>query len=497
MSFGKLNTLIEKINIFLKDELLKYEVINFKILNKLKNEVLNIYSKDMTNLKLNNKLHSSLINEIFSRLFIPYYKYNDKIIYDNGINCFRDFEFLYDDIKTPNTYSKLEKHFNKLKKLPQPEQRTQEWFNYRYNRITASDTAAAIDMNPYEPIEKFILKKCDPEHLFRDNNAVFHGKKYEPIATLLYEHIYNNRVIEFGALPSENYPFLGASPDGICSKYTLDNNFSSRLGRMLEIKCPITRDIIINGNIIGDICPYYYYCQIQQQLECCNLDICDFWQCRFIEYKSRQDYLNDDCYNYVYTESNEDLQINNLTINDKIKKGILLEFYPKNFKSDFEGDNIEWKSKYIIPPRLDIDELQYNDFIIKSLDEYKKLYPDIYNNYYFNKIIYWKLEKCHNVAIKRNNIFLSNIIPILKNTWNDIVYYRKNKDKLQKLRDVVKNKTKYIKLNSNINIHNKYMSDNKILFLDSNFNLNTFFNNYNKKLNDIPVNETNECDFID
>ena len=41
------------------------------------------------------------------------------------------------------------------------------------------------------------------------------------------------------------------------------------------------------------------------------------------------------------------------------------------------------------------------------------------------------------------------------------------------------------------------MSDNKILFLDSYFNLNTFFNNYNKKLNDIPANETNECDFID
>ena len=88
------------------------------------------------------------------------------------------------------------------------------------------------------------------------------------------------------------------------------------------------------------------------------------------------------------------------------------------------------------------------------------------------------------MILYQNNIFLSNIIPILKNTWTNIVYYRKNKDKLQKLIDIVKNKTKYIKLNSNINIYN-------------NFNLTTFFNNYNKKLNDIPVNETNECDFID
>ena len=36
-----------------------------------------------------------------------------------------------------------------------------------------------------------------------------------------------------------------------------------------------------------------------------------------------------------------------------------------------------------------------------------------------------------------------------------------------------------------------------ILFLDSNFNLNTFFNNYNKKLNDILDIPDNECDFID
>jgi hypothetical protein len=104
--------------------------------------------------------------------------------------CFRNYEDLFSKIKIPKEYQKLEDHFQKLKNLPQPEQRTKEWFDYRHNRITASDTAAAIDLNPYEPVESFILKKCDPDHKFLDNQNVYHGKKYEPIATSIYEYLF-------------------------------------------------------------------------------------------------------------------------------------------------------------------------------------------------------------------------------------------------------------------------------------------------------------------
>ena len=74
--------------------------------------------------------------------------------------------------------------------------------------------------------------------------------------------------------------------------------------------------------------------------------------------------------------------------NKNLLKGIIIEFYPKNYKSEFEGSNIEWKSKYIIPKRLNMDEIKYNDFLLKMFDEYKILYPEIYKDYYFNKIIY-------------------------------------------------------------------------------------------------------------
>ena len=453
-NFGIITDIMNNIINTLPTKKIKYEELII-----LKNNLINLYDKE-------------IIEEIFNRLFIPNYNLNKKIIFTDGQNCFREFEELYPDISISNDFIKLEKQFNKLKLLPQPEQRTKEWFIYRYNRITASDTAAAIDCNPYETVEEFILKKCDPNHPFRDNDAVYHGKKYEPIATMLYEHIYNTRVFEFGALPSEKYIFLGASPDGICSKYTLDNKFSSKFGTMLEIKCPVSREIITKGEIIDDICPYYYYCQIQQQLECCELDICDFWQCKISEYNNKNEFMMDKCSECINTENTNGRSI---SINDKLKKGIILEFYPKNFKPEFDKDIIKWKSKYIYPKRLDLSIEQYNNWILKILDEYYNLYPDIHKNYYFNKIIYWKLEKSHNVSIPRNIPFLEKIIPILEITWYKVVYYRKNQDKLDELKDIVKKRKKYVKINANYKLNNYLLTD-KIKFLNNNFKLSSKYN---------------------
>ena len=368
--------------------------------------------------------------------------------------------------------------------------------------------AAAIDMNPYEPVESFILKKCDPNFPFQDNATVFHGKKYEPTATMIYEHIYNTRVYEFGALPSETYNFLGASPDGICSQYTLDNTFSPRLGRMLEIKCPVTRDIYIKGKICGQICPFYYYCQVQQQLICCDLEACDFWQCKITEYKTKQEYLADSCDTSKNYENDTGTLIE---IDNRLKKGIILEFYPKQFTPEFDGDNPEWKSKYIIPKRLDMDETQYEAWVLESLDTFKETYPDINKDYYFYRIIYWKLDVSHNVTIKRDDIFFNRILPLLKESWDKIVYYRKNQDKLPELQTIANKRKKYIKMMPLYTIHNDIIIKNKHKILSEDFDHtqliqpikkeNTF---YKKKFNTIVKDKESDddtirdnCDFID
>jgi putative phage-type endonuclease len=405
-----------------------------------------------------------MIDQVFNRLFNNKYRYNKSLSFDNGANSFRELENLYPDIKIPSKYKSLLAHFNKLKHLPQPAQRSIEWYNYRYNRITASDAAAAIDLNPYEPVEGFILKKCDPNFPFRDNENVHHGKKYEQVATLIYEHVYNIRVFEFGALPSDKYNFLGASPDGICSKYTLDNKFSPRLGTMLEIKCPVRREIIIKGEET-EICPFYYYCQVQQQLECCDLKVCDFWQCSLTEY-SRNDYLDDNDTCILYDNNNE------LIINNRLKKGIILEYYPKTFKPEFEGDNIEWKSKYIYPKRLDMNNIEYNEWIIKIIDETK------IEGYNFNKIIYWKLNLAHNLSINKNENFIKNMVNILKDTWSLVVYYRKNLNRLDDIKEINEKRKKYIRINTNYKVFN--LNDIDKNFLNNNFDLTKIHKNIKK-----------------
>ncbi len=462
MSFGNITLMLDKTVQILNYNIGKNTYVGLGEMSQIKKQVYHDLQKEFADVTI------ETVNEIFNRLFSQKFSYDSKITFDSGKNCFRELEDKYPDIKTPSKYKQLDAHFNKLKELPQPAQRSQEWYDYRYNRITASDMAAAIDLNPYEPVESFILKKCDPNFPFRDNATVFHGKKYEPTATMIYEHIYNTRVFEFGALPSEQYKFLGASPDGICSKYTIDNKFSDRLGTMLEIKCPVTRDITTSGKIAGDICPFYYYCQVQQQLVCCELDKCDFWQCKITEYPNKEAYLIDNCQSCTNTVGNSGVKID---VDNRLKKGIILEFYPKNFKPEFDGDLAEWKSKYIIPKRLDLDEAQYEAWTLEMLDKYKELYPDIAKDYYFYRIIYWKLESSHNVEIVRDDKFFSSVLPILKETWNKIVYYRKHQDKLEELKQIAEKRKKYVKMTTTYTIHNNDIVTNKYKILSDDFDL--------------------------
>ena len=438
-------------------------------------KVYDLYKKKKSELKYEDVLLVS--RKLFK---IKYKLVNDDI----DSKCIRNCEFLFDKIKIPSEFKKLQEHFNKLKDLPQPEQRTQEWFDYRHNRITASDTASAIDLNPYEPVESFILKKCDPNHKFLDNQNVYHGKKYEPIATSIYEYIYNNKVIEFGALPSETYSLLGASPDGICSSSTLDYKFSPLLGRMLEIKCVVQRKIYTTGKIAGHVCPYYYYCQVQQQLECCDLDKCDFWQCKIIEYKSRTKYLIDDCNDTEHTEgiNNESKKIQ---IDAKIKKGVILKFLPKVWIPEFDGDSVEWKSKFIYPSNLLMNETEYDIWIANILSDWQINYPDISETHYFEKIVYWKLEQSHNVTIDRDKKFFQNILPILNETWEKVLYYRNNLNKLDQLRDIIKKRTKYHKFDTTITINNDLVKK-KVLFL-----------NYPNMAKELKITSFNEDEFLD
>ena len=171
--------------------------------------------------------------------------------------------------------------FNKLKKIDVIEQRSNEWYEKRYNMLTSSDVAAALETNPYKTKRQLLVDKCNKfniEEQIIENDALKWGIKYEPIAIKLYEKFYNDKVYEFGLIPHSKIPWLGASPDGI-----------RECGKMVEIKCVWNRQIQKNP-------PYYYWIQTQIQMEVCNLEQCDLFECKFEEYKNKKDYNKKDGY---------------------------------------------------------------------------------------------------------------------------------------------------------------------------------------------------------
>jgi putative phage-type endonuclease len=127
--------------------------------------------------------------------------------------------------------------------------------------ITASDVASALGENHYESPDAFVKKKV-LRTKWAGNAATAHGTLLEPVVRDLYDKKYGRVSHEVGLVQHREYPWLGASPDGITED-----------GILVEIKCPLTRKIEPNV-------PKHYWPQVQLQLEITDLEECDFVQYR-------------------------------------------------------------------------------------------------------------------------------------------------------------------------------------------------------------------------
>ena len=63
-------------------------------------------------------------------------------------------------------------------------------------------------------------------------------------------------------------------------------------------------------------------------------------------------------------------------------------------------------------------------------------------------------EMCFTEISDRQN---GEILPILYNTWNRVLYYRDNLDKLNELDNIIIKRTKYIKFNTTIKVSNNIL----------------------------------------
>ena len=278
---------------------------------------------------------------------------------------------------------KMKKKIEIIKNTPQPDQRTNEWYLFRWNLLTASSIWQAFDSESNQ--NRLIYNKCKPIDLAKYNsvniNSPLHwGQKYEPLSVMLYEKYYNTTVEDFGCIKHPNYDFIGASPDGI-----ITDEKSLRYGRMLEIKNVVSRKIT-------GIPKYEYWIQMQMQMETCNLNECDFLETAFKEYDTEEDYMNDGC--GQYTEKGE-------------KKGKFLMFF-KDGKPHYEY------------PELNLTSELYNQWEKNTIEELSN------KGYIFTQYNYWYLECVSCVLVLRNKLWFKYAVPVLDRIWKKIIHDRKN-----------------------------------------------------------------------
>lgn len=403
------------------------------------NELVNDIVKETLILHKSSRIHADNSVERFLNSGVDLYSYIKSIDNDFSLpnfNTFNEREIYYrqfcDHIRVPKIYQQVWNQYKFLENLPQPAQKTPLWYEMRNNFITASAGAQALGESKYDSAFELVKKKIGLGAEFFENFNVHHGKKFETIATIIYEYIENVKIGEFGLIPHISTPqvsFLGASPDGICTNSTLDGNFSNLVGRMLEIKCVTSRQINITGLEDGEITPHYYWVQVQLQLECCDLEECDFWQCKLKNYWSERrlrEQMN------VITTMHTREQGKVISIDERLEYGTMIELMPIEQELR-QGEKLEYFAAYIYPTKMDCSLEEKVQWANKMKKEWKIHYPEYAENYEFGKILYYHLEKSHCYLIKRDRKWFNEKLPAFAKFWDQVLDYRNNPVKKQEL----------------------------------------------------------------
>jgi len=322
---------------------------------------------------VNPNYNDLIFNEIVKSTSIDKDYYNDnisRILIELGIERSRPSE--------PTIHTIPEEHILRLKNIPQPQQKTSEWYEFRHQHITASNAWKVFGTQSNK--NQLIYEKCKPLSPHKsapsfNENPMTWGHKYEPLTRLIYEFKNDTSIIDFGCIEHPTYQFLAASPDGIVVG---KNNF----GRMIEIKNVVSREI--TGIPKKD-----YYTQTLLQMEVCDLPEADFVETKMTEYDSYDDFLQD---------SNESLF---LSKDDKMK-GCIMEFVKDN------------EYAYIYMPFTILNEQELNEWFDLNMTQ----------NSNWIKTIYWKLDVYSCVLIKRNKAWFDYAIPLIQDIWNTICVER-------------------------------------------------------------------------
>jgi len=266
-----------------------------------------------------------------------------------------------------------------------PAQRTPEWYQRRYNMLTASNLWQALSTDAQK--NRLIYEKCKPletaytESKWISTEGSLHwGVRYEPLTVMIYEHLTGAKLDFFGCIVHSEYPFLGASPDGI-----VVNPESALFGRLVEIKNIYNREM--------DGTPSEaYWTQMQIQMQCCDLEACDFVETRFKEYESAEEFWA--------PPPEEDTE--------KSHKGVILQFIPRDSLSNIPL----YKYSPINPTPSQLYEW---------IEATKVEVADVHVLF---KTHYWYLDEICMTTILRNDAWFRAALPHIQEIWDTVLKER-------------------------------------------------------------------------
>jgi putative phage-type endonuclease len=262
----------------------------------------------------------------------------------------------------------LQTKINKLLELyGQNDQRTDAWHSKRGEMLTASEIYKALpDATPAQKHE-IIIGKLTPRVRTEGPGprALVWGTRFEPIAKDIYSSLsdFPMNIVDTTCIPHPTVSFLGASPDGIVLTEGV------RHGRLVEFKCPISRAFSDDTEV-----PKAYYHQMQLQMECTQLDTCEYieFQFRTSSYSEWMDSKAE--YKGFYAVTDDEMQVKYRDLKD-------------------ERDPATWRRE-----------------VLGSVDDWN--------------LVYWTLEKYRMKVVEHDMNWLEKNLPSITDVWNTILIHR-------------------------------------------------------------------------
>lgn len=309
-----------------------------------------------------------------------------------------------------------------------PKQRSSEWFAMRNNLISASSLWKVFHTEASK--NQMIYEKCNgftPYGGVNIHSPLHWGQKYENVAQMYYEYIFETTIEEYGCIPHANYPYIGASPDGLNV-----NPSSDRYGRLLEIKC------VKNRELTG-IPKKEYWIQMQTQMECCQINACDFLECRFLEYETLEAFETDGT--YTKTENNQHKGLMLCFLNEQQQP--IYVYQPLSYEKD---ESVLWVEKQMA----------------------------LHRNLTYVKTYYWYLEEYSCITVERNEMWFQLVLPEIDSLWKTIEYEKINGFEHRKPKQSTRISKTYVDTSADV-----FDSKGKCLV----FHIDTQTNEYDRSLN--------------